>query len=361
MLNGTVEPKQFVDRSLRKAWDNKDHRKIWANNLLGSSTRGLESIAAITAEVSKVVLGQHTLIEKILLALLADGHVLLEGVPGLAKTQLISALGRVTGGSFRRIQLLPDLMPSDITGTLIYQPAEHRFLVQKGPILDTHFLLADEINRTPPKVQAAFLQAMQEREVTIGTETFVLNDPFIVLATQNPIEQEGTYPLPEAQLDRFLFKLLVEYPSEAEELRMLDLAALDQRDPLQDMQVVTTPVQLIEIREQIKETVYVSEQMKHYIVRLIRATRHPELYGGLQDLHSAIRLGASPRGGTINLRKACRVKAFLQGRNFVLPEDVKAVAADVLRHRVLLHFRAEGEGLTTDEVISRILEKVDIP
>ncbi|RMF84987.1 MAG: MoxR family ATPase [Nitrospinota bacterium] len=325
----------------------------------GTSNR--EVIAAITAEVSKVVLGQLPLIEKVLMALLADGHVLLEGVPGLAKTQLISALGKVTGGSFRRIQLLPDMMPSDITGTLIYQPDAHRFLVQKGPILDTHFLLADEINRTPPKVQAAFLQAMQEREVTIGTETFALNDPFIVLATQNPIEQEGTYPLPEAQLDRFLFKLLVDYPEEAEELKILDLPSLDRRNPLQDLQVVTSPEQLIRMREEIKETVYVDDQIKQYIVRIVRATRHPEQYNGLQDLRTKIRLGASPRGGTMNLRRAARVQAFFQGRDYVLPEDVKAVAYDVLRHRILLDFRAESEGLTPEEVIQQILGKVEIP
>lgn len=327
---------------------------------MSNYTESLKIIEVIKEEISKVVLGQQPLIDKILIAVLADGHVLLEGVPGLAKTQLMSALGKATGGSFRRIQLLPDLMPSDITGTLIYQPAEQRFLVQKGPILDTHFLLADEINRTPPKVQAAFLQAMQEREVTIGNTTFALNDPFIVLATQNPIEQEGTYPLPEAQLDRFLLKLILEYPPEEEERRMLDLAVLDQRNPLQDIQVVTTPAQLVKIREQIKATVYLSDQIKQYIVRVVRATRHPELYGGLQDLHTKIRLGASPRG-TMNLRKACRVRAFLQGRNYVLPEDVKAMAGDVLRHRILLDFRAETEGLTAEEVITRILEKVEIP
>lgn len=327
---------------------------------MSNSMESLKIIEGIKEEVSKVVLGQQPLIEKILIAVLADGHVLLEGVPGLAKTQLMSALGKATGGSFRRVQLLPDLMPSDIIGTLVYQPAEQRFLVQKGPILDTHFLLADEINRTPPKVQAAFLQAMQEREVTIGTTTFALNDPFIVLATQNPIEQEGTYPLPEAQLDRFLLKLIIEYPPEEEEVRMLDLAVLDQRNPLQDIQTVTTPAQLVKIREQIKATVYVSDQIKQYIVRVVRATRHPELYGGLQDLHTKIRLGASPRG-TMNLRKVCRVRAFLQGRNYVLPEDVKEMAGDVLRHRILLDFRAEGEGLTTEEVITRILEKVEIP
>ena len=182
--------------------------------------------------MAKVVVGQAALIEKLLIAVLADGHVLLEGAPGLAKTQLVSALGKATGGSFRRIQLLPDMLPSDVTGTLVYHPDDRCFHVHKGPILDTHFLLADEINRTPPKVQAAFLQAMQEREVTIGTETYPLNDPFIVLATQNPIEEEGTYPLPEAQLDRFLFKLYVDYPTEDDELQMLDVAALDRRHPL---------------------------------------------------------------------------------------------------------------------------------
>jgi MoxR-like ATPase len=323
--------------------------------------RSLESIKTITAEVLKVVIGQTPLIEKLLIALLADGHVLLEGAPGLAKTQLVSALGKATGGSFRRIQLLPDMLPSDVTGTLIYHPDERRFRVQKGPILDTHFLLADEINRTPPKVQAAFLQAMQERQVTLGTDTFSLHDPFIVLATQNPIEEEGTYALPEAQLDRFLFKLLVDYPNEEDELRLLDVSALDQRDPLQAIETVSSPEHLVELREYIKQTSYVSEQLKQYIVRLVRATRQPELFPGLQDLRGTIRLGASPRGGTMNLRKACRVLAFLRGRSHVLPEDVKTLAADVLRHRIILDFRAEGNGLTTDDVVRMILNKVEIP
>ena len=322
---------------------------------------GLDTIAAVTAEVAKVVIGQVSLIEKLLIAVLADGHVLLEGVPGLAKTQLVNALGKATGGSFRRIQLLPDMLPSDVVGTLVYHPDEHCFRVQKGPILDTHFLLADEINRTPPKVQAAFLQAMQEREVTLGTETYPLNDPFIVLATQNPIEEEGTYPLPEAQLDRFLFKLYVDYPEEDDELRMLDVAALDRRNPLQDLETVTSPEQLVELREAVKDSVYVSEQLKQYIVRLVRATRQPEYCPGLQDLRLKIRLGASPRGGTMNLRKACRVLAYLRGRTHVLPEDVKALAPDVLRHRIILDYRAESEGLTTDQVIQWILDKVEIP
>ena len=326
-----------------------------------NSTEALGIIAAIREEVSQVVIGQLPLLDKLLIAVLADGHVLLEGAPGLAKTQLVMALGKATGGNFRRIQLLPDMMPSDITGTLIYNPDDHCFHVQKGPLLDAHFLLADEINRTPPKVQAAFLQAMQEREVTLGNETYRLNDPFMVLATQNPIEEEGTYPLPEAQLDRFLFKLLVTYPEETEELRLLDLPALDQRHPLQAVETVTTPAQLVALREHIRESVYVSEQIKRYIVRLVRATRHPELYAGLQDLRDKIRLGASPRGGTMNLRKACRAQAFLHQRTYVLPDDVKTLAPDVLRHRILLDFRAEGAGLTPEDVIDQILEKVEIP
>jgi MoxR-like ATPase len=321
----------------------------------------LETIHAVVEEISQVVIGQTPLIEKLLIALLADGHVLLEGAPGLAKTQLIGALGKVTGGAFRRIQLLPDLMPSDVTGTLIYHPEERQFQMQKGPILDTHFLLADEINRTPPKVQAAFLQAMQEREVTIGTETFPLFDPFIVLATQNPIEEEGTYPLPEAQLDRFLFKLIVEYPDATDELRMLDMPALDRRDPLSDMRVVTSPEQLIALRDGIKDAIHVSEQIKRYIVAIARATRYPERVPGLQDLRDRIRLGASPRGGTMNLRKACRVHAWLQGRTYVMPDDVKAIAPDVLRHRLILDLRAEREGLRPEEVVKWILEKVEIP
>ena len=327
----------------------------------GVDTANRAALEQLTEEVSKVVIGQTLLIERLLIALLADGHVLLEGAPGLAKTQLVSALGKATGGTFRRIQLLPDLMPSDVTGSLIYHPEERRFLVQKGPILDTHFLLADEINRTPPKVQAAFLQAMQEREVTLGTETYQLCDPFIVLATQNPIEEEGTYPLPEAQLDRFLFKLLVDYPDESEELRMLDMDALDRRDPLQELRTVSSPEQLVALREHIRTTTYVSEEIKRYIVTLVRATRQPERYPGLQDLKNLICLGASPRGGTMNLRKASRAYAFLQGRDFVLPDDVKAMAPDVLRHRILLDIRAEREGLTSDDVINRLLEKVEIP
>lgn len=323
--------------------------------------RSLEIIERITHEVLKVVIGQHALIERLLIAVLADGHVLLEGAPGLAKTQLVNALGRATGGSFRRVQLLPDMLPSDVTGSLIYHPDEHRFYVHRGPILDTHFLLADEINRTPPKVQAAFLQAMQEREVTLGTDTHALNDPFIVLATQNPIEQEGTYPLPEAQLDRFLFKLLVAYPSEEDELTMLDTMALDQHNPLADIKPVTAPELLVELREHIKQTVYVSEQVKQYIVRLVRATRQPEAVPGLQDLQGKICLGASPRGGTMNLRKASRVLAFLQGRSYVIPEDVKNLTTDILRHRIILDFRAQGNGLTPENVLQMILEKVEIP
>ena len=322
---------------------------------------GLATVDSLMREVSKVVIGQEVLLEKLMIALLADGHVLLEGVPGLAKTQLVSALGKASGGTFRRIQLLPDMLPSDIVGTLIYHPAEHRFQVQTGPIVDTHFLLADEINRTPPKVQAAFLQAMQEREVTIGHETFTMHDPFIVLATQNPIEEEGTYPLPEAQLDRFLFKLLVAYPEEAEEIRMLDIEALERRHPLQEVAAATSLAELVALRDSIHQTIYVSEPIKHYIVRLVRATRHPDTYPALQELCGTIRVGVSPRGGTMNLRKAARVRAFLQGRTYVLPEDVKCIAPDVFRHRLILDLRAEGSGVRVEEVIEQILDKVEIP
>ncbi len=328
---------------------------MWEDNV------GLDLLDAIQAEVAKVVVGQTELLEKVIVALLADGHVLLEGAPGLAKTQLVSALGKVTGGRFRRIQLLPDMLPSDVIGTPVYHPHEKAFRLQKGPILETHFLLADEINRTPPKVQAAFLQAMQEREVTIGLDTFALYDPFIVLATQNPIEEEGTYPLPEAQLDRFLFKLQVPYPTADDEMHMLELSALDRRHPLAELQTVCHPADLVRLREHIKDTVYVSEAVKHYLVQLVRATREPEHVPGLQDLRGLIRLGASPRGGTMNLRQASRALAFRRGRTYVLPDDVKTLAPDVLRHRLILDYRAQGAGVDVESVIQMLLDKVEIP
>jgi MoxR-like ATPase len=320
-----------------------------------------EKVEHVLQQVETVVVGQHRLVQKILWAVLADGHVLLEGVPGLAKTLVISALARACGGVFRRIQLLPDLMPSDITGTLMFRNGSGTFEVYPGPIIGAHFVLADEINRTPPKVQAAFLQAMQEREVTIGPETFAMRDPFCIFATQNPLEQEGTYPLPEAQLDRFLMKLHVGYPSEADELAMLNNPELDRRDPLEGVVPVTAPEELIAIRQEIKRGVFVSEAVKGYIVRLVRATRQPRDVGGLQEFEGVIQAGASPRGGTMNLRNVARVHAFLDRRSFVLPDDVRAILPDVLRHRVVLTFRAESNGVTVDEVLRRLLECVEIP
>jgi MoxR-like ATPase len=331
---------------------------------MGATAVGEESrekVESVLEEVHKVIVGQDRLVQKILWAVLADGHVLLEGVPGLAKTLVISALAQACGGVFRRIQLLPDLMPSDITGTLIFRNGTGTFDIQQGPIIGAHFVLADEINRTPPKVQAAFLQAMQEREVTIGQQTFAMNDPFIIFATQNPLEEEGTYPLPEAQIDRFLMKLLVGYPSEEDELEMLNKWELDRRDPLTSVAQVTTPETLVAIREQIKAEVFVSEPIKGYIVRLVRATRQPDQFPGLQELKGVIQVGASPRGGTMNLRKMARVHAFLERRDHVLPDDVRAVLPEVLRHRIIFTFRAESEGIRVEEVLQRVIEGVEIP
>ncbi len=309
-------------------------------------------------EVEKVVLGQRGLIQKVFTALLADGHVLLEGAPGLAKTLLVSAVARAIGGTFRRVQMVPDMMPSDIVGTYLY--VNGRFEVETGPVIGPHLVLVDEINRAPAKTQAALLQAMQERQVTImGKETFALSDPFIVLATQNPIEQEGTYPLPEAQLDRFLFKLRVTYPSRDAELRMLDNAYLDQRDRLEGVRAVLSPDALVGLREAIRRSVKVERAAQGYIVDLCRATRDARGYR-LGALEGKIDIGASPRA-TLALRDAARVEAFFHGRGAVHPEDVQAVATDVLRHRIALAYGAEAEGLTTDEAVRHLLAQVPIP
>ncbi len=309
-------------------------------------------------EVEKVVVGQRGLIHKVFIALLADGHVLLEGAPGLAKTLLVSAVGRAIGGTFRRIQMVPDMMPSDIVGTYLY--VDGHFEVEKGPVIGPHLVLVDEINRAPAKTQAALLQAMQERQVTImGKETFALADPFIVLATQNPVEQEGTYPLPEAQLDRFLFKLPVSYPSRGAELRMLDNAYLDQRDRLEGVRAVVWPGELVDLREAIKKSVKVEQAAQGYIVDLCRATRDPHGYR-LEALEGKIRMGASPRA-TLALRDAARVQAFFNGRCAVHPEDIQAVAMDVLRHRITLEYGVEAEGFRADEAVRHILAQVPVP
>ncbi len=319
---------------------------------------GIEKIHKLAAEIEKIIVGQKSLICRIVVALLADGHVLLEGVPGLAKTLLVSALGAAMGGVFRRIQMVPDMLPSDLIGTYLY--IGNRFKLQKGPLSDCHVALVDEINRAPAKTQAALLQAMQERQVTVmGKDTLELADPFIVLATQNPVEQDGTYPLPEAQLDRFLFKVVVEYPSPEHEIEILTNVHLDQRDKVRAVQQVVEPHDICTLRESIKREVSVEDYAHQYIVDLVRATRFPGEFG-LKSLEGCLKLGGSPRA-TIALRDAARVEAFLHKRQHVYPEDIQAVARDVFRHRIFLEFSAQAEGLTVEAVIQEILDGVHIP
>ena len=319
---------------------------------------GIDKVQNLVAEIAKVIVGQRALICRIIVALLADGHVLLEGVPGLAKSLLVSALGAAIGGVFRRIQMVPDMLPSDLIGTYLY--AGNRFKLQKGPLTDCHVALVDEINRAPAKTQAALLQAMQERQVTVmGKETLELPDPFIVLATQNPIEQDGTYPLPEAQLDRFIFKVVVGYISPDDEMGILTNVHLDQRDKIKAVQQVLEPLDICTLRETIKREVSVEYYAHQYIVDLVRATRFPGEFG-LKSLEGSIKLGASPRA-TLALRDAARVEAFLHKRHHVYPEDVQAIAKDALRHRIFLEFSAEADGLTVEAVLQEILEGVHVP
>jgi MoxR-like ATPase len=319
---------------------------------------GIQKIQKLSAEIEKIIVGQKSLICRIVVALLADGHVLLEGVPGLAKTLLVSALGAAMGGVFQRIQMVPDMLPSDLIGTYLY--VGNRFKLQKGPLSDCHVALVDEINRAPAKTQAALLQAMQERQVTVmGKDTLELLDPFIVLATQNPVEQDGTYPLPEAQLDRFLFKVVVEYPSPEDEIDILTNVHLDQRDKVRAVQQVVEAHDICKLRESIKREVSVEHYAHQYIVDLVRATRFPGEFG-LKSLEGCLKLGASPRA-TIALRDAARVEAFLHKRQHVYPEDVQAVARDVFRHRIFLEFTAQAEGLTVEAVIQEIIDGVHIP
>ncbi len=331
------------------------HRKEKSESSLHE---GIEKIQGLVAEIEKIIVGQKPLICRIVVALLADGHVLLEGVPGLAKSLLVSALGAAMGGVFRRIQMVPDMLPSDLLGTYVY--TGNRFKLQKGPLTDCHVALVDEINRAPAKTQAALLQAMQERQVTVmGKDTLELPDPFIVLATQNPVEQDGTYPLPEAQLDRFLFKVVVEYPSPKDEIDILTNVNLDQRNKVRAIQRVFEPHDICKLRESIKREVSVEQYAHQYIVDLVRATRFPGEFE-LKALEGCVKLGASPRA-TLALRDAGRVEAFLHNRQHVYPEDIQAVARDVFRHRIFLEFSAEAEGLTVEAVIQEILDGVHIP
>lgn len=311
------------------------------------------TVAAVYEEIDKVVVGQHLMVERLLMGTLLGGHILIEGVPGLAKTTAVKTLADAIHASFQRIQFTPDLLPADITGTQIYNPKTQEFTIKKGPLFH-NIILADEINRAPAKVQSALLEAMQERQITIGEETFKLAEPFIVLATQNPIEQEGTYPLPEAQVDRFMLKLNVTYPSKEEELKIMQRFA---RGDSPSITAVLTPGTILELRGLI-ENLYVDPKINSYIVNLVHVTRHADVLKRKLERH--IQYGASPRA-SINLHKVCRCHAFLQGRAYVVPQDVKTMAFDVLRHRIILSYEAEADGLTTDKVIQMILDHVEVP
>jgi MoxR-like ATPase len=312
-------------------------------------------VQRLREEVSKVIVGQAYMIDRLLIALLADGHVLLEGVPGLAKTLAIKTLSEAIDVDFSRIQFTPDLLPADVTGTLIYNQKSEKFSVKKGPIF-ANFVLADEINRAPAKVQSALLEAMQERQITIGDETYKLPNPFLVLATQNPIEQEGTYPLPEAQVDRFMLKVVLGYPSKEEEKQIIRTNV--QVGGIPKCGKVISADEIIHARELVRE-VYLDEKVEQYIVDLVYATRTPEKYG-LVSLEPMIAFGCSPRA-SINLALASKAYAFLQGRAFVIPEDIRAIAPDVMRHRMGLTYEAEAENITAADIINKIINKVEVP
>jgi MoxR-like ATPase len=314
-----------------------------------------EFIDEIYRELDKVIVGQRYMIDRLLIGLLADGHVLLEGVPGLAKTLTVSSLAKAINTEFQRIQFTPDLLPADLIGTLIYNQKESDFTVKKGPIF-SNIVLADEINRSPAKVQSALLEAMQEKQVTIGDTTFPLDKPFLVLATQNPVEQEGTYPLPEAQVDRFMLKLKIGYPSETEELEIMRRMAKTGDKPR--VSPVINAQTILDARDVVNE-IYTDEKVEKYIINLIFATRKPENYQ-LQDLSGLINFGASPRA-SINLNLAARAHAFMEHRAYVTPEDVRFVAMDVLRHRIIPTFEAEAEEITSEDIISKILSTVPVP
>jgi len=317
-------------------------------------TEASKWIPVISQEIQKMVVGQQYLFERLIIGLLSNGHVLLEGVPGLAKTTTIKALASCIHADFKRIQFTPDLLPSDIVGTLIYNPREHVYSTKKGPIF-ANLVLADEINRSPAKVQSALLEAMQEHQVTIGDETHPLPDPFLVLATQNPLDQEGTYALPEAQVDRFMLKVVVDYGTEAEEKQILNLMAFSTtRIKLEP--VITTEI-VLQLRSLVDQ-IYVDEQIKDYIVQLVYATRRPKTID--PKMEGLVRYGVSPRA-TIYLTVAARAHAFIQGRAYVTPADVRAIALDVMRHRILLTYEAEAEEVTTTQIVNWILDRVPVP
>jgi len=311
-------------------------------------------VQSLRQQIGRVIVGQHTLVDRLLVAMLAGGHVLLEGVPGLAKTLTLKTLAQAMTADFRRIQFTPDMLPADIVGTLVYNPRDGHFETKRGPIF-ANLILADEINRAPAKVQSALLEAMQERQVTLGDRSHVLPEPFLVMATQNPVEQEGTYPLPEAQIDRFLLKVLVTYPTPDEELHILESLATTHAPPHPDP--VLSGDQLLESRR-IADTIYIDDKVKRYIVSLVVATREPDRFG--LDIAPLVRFGASPRA-TIALTLAAKAWAFLSGRGYVTPQDVKAIAPDVLRHRIAVTYEAEAEQVDSDQLVARILDQVVIP
>jgi MoxR-like ATPase len=308
----------------------------------------------LLTEINKVMVGQEMLVERVLIALLADGHVLLEGVPGLAKTLLIKTVAQAIQADFSRIQFTPDLLPADLVGTQIYNPRTSEFSVHQGPVF-ANLILADEINRAPAKVQSALLEAMQERQVTIGDTTYLMDDLFLVLATQNPIEQEGTYPLPEAQVDRFMLKVKVDYPSRAEERMIVDRMT---GTHLPAINPVINPADIMHAREMVQQ-IYVDDKIKEYVLDLVLATRQPGK-NGLGDLNTLISFGASPRA-SIYLVTAARAHAFLKGRGFVTPEDIKQIAPDILRHRIITSYEAEAESINSDHIVQRILDHTDVP
>lgn len=312
-------------------------------------------IEDIRTELDKVIIGQQYMIDRLLIGLLTNGHVLLEGVPGLAKTLTVSSLATVLNTQFQRIQFTPDLLPADLVGTLIYNQKEGEFKVKKGPIF-SNIILADEINRSPAKVQSALLEAMQEKQVTIGEETFKLDEPFLVLATQNPVEQEGTYPLPEAQVDRFMLKLKIGYPSETEELEIMRRMA--KTGPKPQLSPVVNVDKVMNARKVIND-IYMDEKVEKYIVDLVFASRKPANYG-IKDLENLIAFGASPRA-TINLNLAARAQAFMEHRAYVTPEDVRTMLMDVMRHRIIPTFEAEAEDITTEDIVEKIMGSVQVP
>ena len=320
----------------------------------GQTTADARLVQDVTRQVAKRVVGQDYMVERLLVSILTGGHVLLEGVPGLAKTLTVRTLAETIHTSFNRIQFTPDLLPADVIGTQIYDQPTGSFMVKKGPIF-ANIILADEINRAPAKVQAALLEAMQEKQVTIGGTTHVLEEPFLVLATQNPIEQEGTYPLPEAQVDRFMLKLRVGYPSRDEEKEIMRRMASGAPIPIE---AVATPKAIMETRKRIAD-LYMDDRIVDYIVDIVHATREPKQFG-LSDLAPLVEFGASPRA-TISLAQASRAHAFLRGRSFVTPDDVKAIAPDVLRHRVLTTYEAEAEEVTSDDIVQKILASIESP